>query len=77
MTDTNQRLCAFCKHFYIEAGCGDTYGHGGEDYPECKKGQWEKLGTSFFTFHSGDESGFREMLKTARRCKLYDETEDA
>ena len=74
MSDQSKRLCAFCKHFYIDAGCADTYGGGGEDHPICKKGMWNKLGTSFFSFVSGDEVGFRDMLKTAERCNKYDET---
>lgn len=66
-----EKLCAFCEHFVIEGGYADTYGYGGEDYPECRKNMWDKLGTSFFTFRHGREDDFREMLLTAQKCPKY------
>ena len=64
-----EKLCVFCEHFEMDAGCADTQGCGGEDFMSCKKG------VVYFRISSGEEDDFRKAILTAQTCEHYQQVD--
>jgi hypothetical protein len=65
------RLCVFCKHFYLDMGCSDwSDTTPGEDAViKCDKGYWVMC-----LFQ--DEEDYRRRILYAAKCKDWDPVEN-